>query len=76
MRDIKIALADDAGGADKLTEPERLLINQAARLQVTSEGEVDVGSRAPIASTISVIMAQLHDIRGRSINTALATAAD
>jgi len=76
MRDIQTALAADCGGADKLTESERVLISQAALLQVSSERAVDSATQVRTAALISRIMSQLADIRSRSINTALATAAE
>jgi hypothetical protein len=36
-RDLQIALADDLGGPDKMTEAERALVRQAAALTVKSE---------------------------------------
>jgi hypothetical protein len=37
-RDVAIALADDLGGQDKLSEPSRILVRQAAALTVQVEG--------------------------------------
>ena len=37
FRDVAIALTDDCGGADRLSEPTRLLIRQAAMLTIQVE---------------------------------------
>ena len=37
-RDVAIALADDLGGQDKLSEPSKILVRQAAALTVQVEG--------------------------------------
>jgi hypothetical protein len=37
-RDLAIALADDLGGQDKLSEPSKILVRQAAALTVQVEG--------------------------------------
>lgn len=37
-RDLAIALADDLGGQDKLSEPTKILVRQAAALAVQVEG--------------------------------------
>jgi hypothetical protein len=36
-RDVAIALADDLGGQDKLSEPSKILVRQAAALTVQTE---------------------------------------
>jgi hypothetical protein len=37
-RDVAIALADDLGGQDKLSEPSKILVRQAAAMTVQVEG--------------------------------------
>ncbi len=37
-RDVAIALADDLGGQDKLSEPAKILVRQASALTVQVEG--------------------------------------
>ena len=37
-RDVAMALADDLGGQDKLSEPAKILVRQAAALTVQVEG--------------------------------------
>ena len=37
-RDVAIALADDLGGQDKLSESSKILVRQAAALTVQVEG--------------------------------------
>src|ERR1700734_1602054 len=37
-RDVAIALADDLGGQEKLSEPSKILVRQAAALTVQVEG--------------------------------------
>jgi hypothetical protein len=37
-RDVALALADDLGGQDKLSEPSKILVRQAAALTVQVEG--------------------------------------
>jgi hypothetical protein len=37
-RDVAIALADDLGGQDRLSEPSKILVRQAAALTVQVEG--------------------------------------
>jgi hypothetical protein len=37
-REVAVALADDCGGADKLSEPTKILVRQAATLTLKVEG--------------------------------------
>ncbi len=37
-RDVAMALADDCGGQDKLSEPSKILVRQAAAMTVQVEG--------------------------------------
>jgi hypothetical protein len=50
-RDVVISLADDAGGVDRLSEPQKILVRQAAMMTVKIE---DVQSRIVAGEDIDV----------------------
>src|ERR1700722_7312700 len=64
-RDVAIALADDLGGQDKLSEPSKILVRQAAALTVQVEG-----LQTKIVSGGGVNLAQLtrlSNVLGRTL---------
>jgi hypothetical protein len=64
-RDLAIALADDLGGQDKLSEPSKILVRQAAALTVQVEG-----LQSKIVSGVEVDLEQLtrlSNVLGRTL---------
>jgi hypothetical protein len=67
-RDVAIALADDLGGQDKLSEPSKILVRQAAALTVQVEGlqskivsgeDVDVEQLTRLSNSLSRMLHRL-----------------
>jgi hypothetical protein len=67
-RDVAIALADDLGGQDKLSEPSKILVRQAAALTVQVEGlqskivsgeDVDVEQLTRLSNALSRMLHRL-----------------
>jgi hypothetical protein len=64
-RDLCIALADDLGGQDKLSEPTRILVRQAAAISVQLES-----LQSKIVSGVDVDLEQLtrlSNVLGRTL---------
>src|SRR5580693_5835733 len=67
-RDVAIALADDLGGQDKLSEPSKILVRQAAALTVQVEGlqskivagaDVDIEQLTRLSNSLSRMLHRL-----------------
>jgi hypothetical protein len=67
-RDVAIALADDLGGQDKLSESSKILVRQAAALTVQVEGlqskivagaDVDLEQLTRVANSLSRTLSRL-----------------
>jgi hypothetical protein len=67
-RDVAIALADDLGGQDKLSEPSKILVRQAAALTVQVEGlqskivsgeDVDIEQLTRLSNALSRMLHRL-----------------
>jgi hypothetical protein len=67
-RDISLALADDLGGADKLSESTRILIRQAAALSVAVENlqaKIISGAEADVNNTEQLV--RLSNVQARAL---------
>ena len=64
-RDLAISLADDCGGADKISEPTKILIRQAASLTVQCEqlqSKIVAGEDIDLAQLV-----RLSNVLGRTL---------
>jgi hypothetical protein len=65
-RDIAIALADDLGGQDKLSEPARILVRQAAALTIQVEG---LQSKIVLGEAVDLEqLTRLSNVLGRTLH--------
>jgi hypothetical protein len=79
-RDVAIALADDLGGQDKLSEPSKILIKQAAAMTVQVEGlqskivsgeDVDIEQLTRLSNVLGRTLQRLGLKRAASKSTKL-----
>jgi hypothetical protein len=74
FRDVAQALADDAGGPDRLSEPQRLIVRQAAVLsiqierlqsQIVAGADVDAEQLVRLSNVQARLLASLGTQKGR-----------
>jgi hypothetical protein len=84
-RDIAMALADDLGGSDKLSEPEQALVRQAAALSVKAEeqqaaivrgDDIDPEQLVRLTNSLTRIMGKLGIRRARRERSPIPSLAD